>query len=428
VPPNGLNGSGSTARPDGSFSQPDGQGIAPGAQPPNGLSGGPTVAQSRSNAGFRGAGGIIAGIPGLLRMFDDANGGQIGWLLPFALGGGLVALWSWRRDPMRRAFAVLFLGWIALYGGVFSYAQGIYHSYYTSALAPGIAALVGVGAVALANAVRRDRRWLAGAIAVVGVTVWTQLLISGRTPDFYGWIRPLTVATALAGIVVVAIMSIRRRPALVGVALTVAGLLLIPAAWSISAASNPSLNATLPQAGPRGGVSAQTFGSQAFDSGTTQLAAWLESHNDPDATWELVVSSAQNASTLIAQYGISVMGMGGFSGSDNSISIKGFSDLVSSGEVRYVLVGQGAGSDGGPFGGGMPGIGADGRFRDDGQLSLNGAGFAGAGISASGTNAVMSAVRTACTAVSDSSLPTSYQGSVYDCAGAADALTALGGN
>ena len=103
-------------------------------------------------------------------MFDDANGGQIGWLLPFALGGGLVALWHWRRDPRRRAFAVLFLGWIVLYAGVFSYAQGIYHSYYTSAMAPGIAALVGVGAVALAKPIRRNRRWLWSPLAIVGVT------------------------------------------------------------------------------------------------------------------------------------------------------------------------------------------------------------------------------------------------------------------
>lgn len=321
---------------------------------------------------------------------------------------------------------MLFLGWIALYGGVFSYAQGIYHSYYTYALAPAIAALVGVGTVALANAVRRDRRWLTAAIAVVGVTVWTQLLISGRTPDFYGWVRPLTVSTALVGIAVVAIMSIRRRPVVAGMALSVAGLLLIPAAWSISASANPSLNATLPQAGPQEGASSQTFGSQTFDSGTAELAAWLESHRDPNATWQLVVSSSQNASTLIAQYGVPVMAMGGFSGTDNSISVDGFADLVSSGAVRYVLVSQGTGGNGGASDDGMPSTGTDGGIGYEGQVS--GAGFGAAGQSASGPNAVMSAVRSACTAVSDDSLPTSYQGSLYDCAGAGDALSAAGGN
>lgn len=400
----------------GGVQGPDGQPGQPGGQAAPGRGGLPGA--------FRGAGGIIAGIPGLWRMFDDANGGQIGWLLPFALGGGLVALWSWRRDPVRRAFAVLFLGWIALYGGIYSYAQGIYHAYYTSTMAPGVAALVGVGAVAVANAVRRDRRWLTVAIGLVGLTVWAQLAIAGRTPDFYGWVRPLTVATALAGVAAMVLLAARRLPVASGVMLSVAGLLLLPAAWSWSASTNPSLNATLPQAGPQQGASGQTFGSQAFDDGTSELATWLKSHSDPGAEWQLVVSSSQNASTLIAEYKVSVMAMGGFSGTDNSITVAGFADLVSSGAVRYVLVGQGGGSGGDAPGGALPGAGADGRLGAAGQHSMGAGGFGGA--AASGPNAVMSAVQSACTLVSDSSLPSRYQSVLYDCGGAGDAIRAAG--
>ena len=353
-------------------------------------------------------------------MFDDANGGQIGWLLPFALGGALVALWSWRREPVRRAFAVLFLGWVVLYGGIFSYAQGIYHSYYTSAMAPGVAALVGVGTVALASAVRRDRRWLIAAIGLVGLTLWTQLQIAGRTPDFYGWVRPLTVVTALAGVAVVAVLALRRLPAAGGLALSMTGLLLLPAAWSWSISTSSPLNATLPQAGPQQGASGGTFGSQAFDSGTPQLAAWLESHNDADATWQLVVSNSQNASRLIAEYDVSVMSLGGFMGSDNTISVAGFADLVSSGAVRYVLTGQGGGG-GGAFGRALPNAGADGRSDGGGRQGMMTNGFAGA--ATSGPNAVMSAVQSACTLVSDA--PASYQSVLYDCAGQADAMREL---
>jgi 4-amino-4-deoxy-L-arabinose transferase-like glycosyltransferase len=359
-------------------------------------------------------------------MFDDANGGQIGWLLPFAVGGGLVALWSWRRDPVRRAFAVLFLGWIALYGGIYSYAQGIYHAYYTSTMAPGVAALVGVGAVTLANAVRRDRRWLMAAIGLVGVTVWAQLVIAGRTPDFYGWVRPLTVATALAGVLMVVVLAVRRLPVASGVMLSVTGLLLLPAAWSWSASTNPSLNATLPQAGPQQGTSGQTFGSAAFDDGTPQLAAWLKLHSDADATWQLVVSSSQNASTLIAEYQVSVMALGGFSGTDNSITVAGFADLVSSGAVRYVLVREGGGIVGNVFGRALAAVRADDQLGDGGQQGVGPRGFGGAALS--GPNAVMSAVQSACTAVSDTSLPTRYQSVLYDCAGAGDAIRAAGGD
>jgi 4-amino-4-deoxy-L-arabinose transferase-like glycosyltransferase len=349
--------------------------------------------------GFAGPGGIFGGLPGAFRMFDAANGGQIGWLLPFAVGGGLLAFWRWRHDPARRASAVLFLGWIGLYGGVFSYAHGIFHSYYTSAMAPGVAALAGVGSVALADVIQRDKRWTIVLAGVLGITVWTQLQIAGRTPDFYTWVRPLTIATAVSGAAAVAALAVRGRPVMAGLALSVTGLLLLPAAWSISASANASLNATLPQAGPQVGASAMTFGSLAFDDGTPQLAAWLKSHSDANTEWDLVVPSSQSGSRLIAQYALSVMSLGGFLGRDNAISVSGFADLVAAGRVRYVMAGQGG-------------------------LGGRGGGFRGSigGSSTSGPTAVLTAVQRACKAVTDPSLPAAYQGGLYDCGGAASAL------
>ncbi len=381
----------------------------------------PSQPVNRGNGGgafgaFRGAGGIIGGLPSMLRMFDTANGGQIGWLLPFAVGGGLLAFWHWRHDPLRRAFAALFVGWVLLYAGVFSYAQGIYHSYYTSALAPGVAAAVGVGAVAVAGAVRRDRRWLLVLIGLVALTLWTQLHIEGRTPDFYGWVRPLTVATALAGVAVVAVLAMRRLPVMTGVALTLVGLMLLPTAWSVSQAANPSLNTTLPQAGPQQGASGATFGSQAFDSGTAQLAAWLQTHRDPSATWQLAVTSSQNASRLIAQYNVSVMAMGGFMGTDSAISISRFADLVQAGSVRYVLTNEGGFAAQIPFGGTRGGRG--GRSQNGGPSSLPT--FFG---SMTSPAEVMAAVQSACMPVTDA--PSGYQGVLYDCAGQASALHQL---
>ncbi len=415
-PRTGVN-PGQTQRPlpglDGGIA-PGGPGVPPGGQPPSGqaVPGGP-----------QGAGGVIAGTPGLLRMFDDANGGQTGWLLPFALGAGLVALWHWRRDRVRRSFALLFLGWVLLYAGIFSFAEGIYHSYYTAALAPGVAALAGVGTVALAKAARRDPRWLIVAAALVGLTVWTQLQIAGRAPDYYGWIRPLTVATAAAGLGLAVVLAARRLSALGGLALSLAGLLLLPGAWSLSEATNAPLDIMLPQAGPRQGVSGQAFGSGAFGNGASELAAWLKSHSDPNARWQLVVYNAQSASRLIAEDELSVMALGGFLGTDNTISVAGFAGLVSSGDVRYVEAGQGRG----PRAGFGPPAGPGGRdgvlFPRDGatgQPAAPGAGGIGVGAApTSGAGAVMSAVQSACAAVSDPSLPATYQGVIYDCAGRA---------
>jgi 4-amino-4-deoxy-L-arabinose transferase-like glycosyltransferase len=420
-----VNGEGQSRGGGGS---PPASNTGQGQRLPDGTAGGPTQVPGGQAApggtgslgGFRAAGGVIGGTPSLLRMFDDANGGQIGWLLPFALGGGLVALWSWRRDPVRRAFAVLFLGWVALYGWVFSVALGTYHSYYTSAMAPAVAALVGLGTIAAAKEVRRDRRWLVVAVALVAVTLCTQLKIAGRTPEFYGWVRPLTVATTLAGVAVIVVLTVRCLPVASALMISVAGLLLLPAAWSLSASANASLNATLPQAGPQEGAAGITFGSRAFDDGTPELAAWLKLHNDADATWQLVVYSSQNGSGLIAEYGVSVMALGGFMGADNTISVAEFAELVSSGAVRYVFAGQGGGSGRGAPGRGLPSVGAGGWPSNGGQQGMIPDGFGAA--TTSGPKAVMSAVQSACSLVSDPSLPARYQGQLYDCARRADTI------
>ncbi len=340
---------------------------------------------------LNGLGGVFGGDPGPFRMVNPANGGQIGWLLPFAVGAGAIALLMSLRDPKRRALVVLFLGWVVLFGGVFSYAQGIMHSYYTSAMAPGVAALTGIGTVALADALRRDRRWLLAVCGLVGVTLYTQIYLENRVPEFYGWVRPMTVGVTIIGLVIVGTLTVRRTSPLAGLAVMLTGLLLLPAAWTISASANTSLNATLPQAGPQHGASGATFGSDAFDKSTTELATWLRAQNTSGTTWPLVVANSQNASRLIAEEQLSVMSLGGFSGDDRTISVAGFAGLVSTGEVRFVV----AGESGRGGGGGSTGAGA---------------------------SAVLDAVQIACAPVSDRTLPLAYQRSVYDCRGRGGAL------
>ena len=85
-------------------------------------------------------------------MFNTDIGGQISWLIPTALIflGGL--LWLSRRMPRtdgRRAALLLWGTWLIVTGLIFSFMAGIFHPYYTVALAPAIGALVGIGAVSL---------------------------------------------------------------------------------------------------------------------------------------------------------------------------------------------------------------------------------------------------------------------------------------
>jgi 4-amino-4-deoxy-L-arabinose transferase-like glycosyltransferase len=388
----------------------------------------------------QGAGGIIAGRPGLLRMFDAANGGQIGWLLPFAVLGGLFSAYWWRRSPLHRSFVALWLGWVLVCAVVFSYAQGIYHSYYTALMAPGVATLTGVGFMSLGSALRRNWKWLALAAALLGATIYVQMVISGRVPAFYGGIQPYTIGLGLASFALLGALVWRKKAVAPALALASAGLLLLPSSWALSETAHASLNTSLPQAGPRQGAAGVTFGSRAFDTGTAELATWLKAHAEPEAHWNVVASRAQEGSTLIAEYSLSVMALGGFLGRDPTITVQRFADLVAQGDVRYVLAqGQGSGrqspTSGIPgrtpaFPGGLPTPGGQGPRAGNsfpgfggppGQVPQGG-GVTGGGQQSNSANVVMQAVQRACTLVTDPTLPARYQGTLFDCAGHADAL------
>src|SRR5581483_1115451 len=89
--------------------------------------------------GGPGGGAGFGGAPGWLRMFNSELGGQIAWLLPLAVVGLGVGLWLTRharRTDRGRAGWLLWGGWTLITLLVFSKAQGIFHPYYTVALAP----------------------------------------------------------------------------------------------------------------------------------------------------------------------------------------------------------------------------------------------------------------------------------------------------
>lgn len=398
--------------------------ITGGASSGGGPAGGFGGAGGPGGGGFGamgGAGGVMGGGPGAGRLFGDALGGQIAWLLPLAVVGLGLAAWAWRRDRERRAAVVLWGGWLALYAVVFSMAGGTFHAYYTSAMAPAVAALVGMGAAALLLLVRRQPGWLALAGAAVVLTAALGVGIAGRQPAFETWARPVAVAVVALGLAgLVGAVALRRRRVVAGaLAVAFAGLLVLPGAWSAAESTAPVLNATLPQAGPRTGTAGSTFGS-ASSAGDPDLAAYLRARHTTE-TWDLVVSSAQIASGLIADEDVAVLAVGGFMGSDPTLTVDGFAELVRTGQVRFVLVANG--TAGGPMvtggAGGGPGGGAGG-----------GPGGGGPGGGGSSASRVLAAARSACVAVPATvdgvTLPSAYVGSLYDCAGAADALAAAG--
>jgi 4-amino-4-deoxy-L-arabinose transferase-like glycosyltransferase len=197
-----------------------------------------------------GAGGFW-GQTGLTRLFDAENGGQISWLMPAALillVAGLVLTARRPRTDRTRAALLLWGGWFLVTAITFSLMAGIFHPYYSVALAPAVGALIGVGALELWR--RRDTASRVTLAAVVAVSAaWSATLLA-RSPDFASWLRPLVLVVGIAAALALLVTYRLPRLAAAGIAaVAVAASLGGSAAYAVQTATTGHSGA-IPSAGP----------------------------------------------------------------------------------------------------------------------------------------------------------------------------------
>ncbi|MEV7713047.1 glycosyltransferase family 39 protein [Streptomyces sp. NPDC088270] len=195
------------------------------------------------------------GETGIGRMFNSEIGAQISWLLPAALILLAAGVWlTWRAGRTDTARAA-FLAWgssLLMTVAVFSFMAGIFHQYYTVALAPYAAALTGMGATVLWE---ERARWWAGATlgSTVAVTAYWSYVLLGRTPDYQPWLRTAVLVTGIVGALGLLLASrLGRRLALAAVGLGLAASLAGPAAYTLSTL-NTGHQGSIVTAGPSSG-------------------------------------------------------------------------------------------------------------------------------------------------------------------------------
>ncbi|MEU0256784.1 glycosyltransferase family 39 protein [Streptomyces sp. NPDC006184] len=192
---------------------------------------------SVGGGGGGGGGTGMWGETGWDRMFSSEVGGQISWLLPAALillVAGLVATRGLGRTSVTRASFLVWGGSLLMTAVVFSYMAGIFHQYYTVALAPYLAVVVGMGAGLLWE--KRRELWASIALAasVVAAAAWGYVLLN-RTSGYLPWLKWLVLVgglTAALGLVFAGRLS--RRPALGVAAVGLVAALAGPTAYTLS--------------------------------------------------------------------------------------------------------------------------------------------------------------------------------------------------
>jgi 4-amino-4-deoxy-L-arabinose transferase-like glycosyltransferase len=340
-----------------------------------GQAGGPGGGVGGPGGGGGPGGSTFGGQPGVLRLFNQALGGQASWLLGFALVGGVALLLATRlrRGDARTGWLIAVGGTFAITAVTFSDAQGIFHPYYVSALAPFTAALTGAGAATLAQ------RGLAARVLAplaVAAGILAEVVILRDNPAELGWLPGLLVVAG-AGAIFVLGTAFDRRLRAIAVAVALGALLIAPATWAVQTIGHPA-SGTFPAGGPtaagsdgpggrfggpgggfgaRGGGFAPPGGGAAgggfgggggagggglfgrTTQGLTEAVAYAEQHGGGT----IAVDSQTGASGELISAGAPVAALGGFSGRESQVSIAWLADAVQSGQIRWVLTSGGGG-------------------------------------------------------------------------------------
>ena len=345
------------------------------------------------------------GATGIFRLFENEIGGQISWLMPAALVLALVAfiVMRGRRTDLRRATLMMFTAWMVVTALTFSFAAGIFHAYYTVALAPAVAGTVAIGASVLWS--YRAELWsrIVGAVVVLGTVTWAYLLLA-EASDWLPWLKFVVLAVGVLAAVLLLLPQAGRRMRVATIGATLVATLLAPAAYTIDTVLTPH-SGSIVTAGPtvassmgggfgggggaggfggaRGGTppTGGTFGGRApgaqTGTGTTTggqaptgtrggaggggggAGSLLNSSSVGTALSTLLKADASQYSWVAAAVGSNsaagyqlatqeaVMPIGGFNGSDPSPTLAEFKADVAAGKIHYFIGGTVGQSNGG---------------------------------------------------------------------------------
>lgn len=288
------------------------------------------------------------GHPGPFRLANRDLAGHMTWLVPFAaIGIACILSGSPRSRPLSRVrqHVLLWGGWFVTYATAFSFSGGPVHPYYLTLLAAPLAILTGLAAKVLWNTREfSGNRSSLLAIALLATAGW-QVGTAGYYPAWGRWLTPIVLVGAGAGTILLMISGGRSRTpvatrslGLAGMGLSLAALLICPAAWSATPVLVPG-GRMVPVADP---ILLERLGGEA-DSiekwrATDVLSGYLGRQGN--GRYLLAVPDIHTASPLIIAAGERVMAYGGFSGTDPILTVEQFSKLIQAGELRFVLLGS----------------------------------------------------------------------------------------
>lgn len=321
--------------------------------------------------------GGMWGETGALRLLGSDFADQIAWLAPLALLGIVLGAVLARRmhragdrggtGRARVAQLVIFGSWLCVTWVVFSYMAGIFHAYYTVALAPAMSVLAAICLIGLWRTRGSQSAQAIAVLACLACSIWSFALI--ERSGSYGWLAIYVLVAgigaaglgACAGIALAGEgdrnrIRIGRAAGHVAIALGMAALAAGPVTWTACTIASGH-SGSIVSAGPNGAMGdpggGAGQGAPSGEGGTTargglggplkgnssDAVAELIAEGGAGYRWAAATTGSQNAAGYQLAAGLPVMAIGGFNGTDPAPTLEQFIAYVESGCIRYYITG-----------------------------------------------------------------------------------------
>ena len=301
------------------------------------------------------------GTAGIMRLFNYQLAGQISWLLPFVFFGFLLFFKKSKQKLFFDKSIIFWLAWIIPMALFMSFTSGLFHRYYVAMMAPGIAALSGI-LLTIGWKNYREQTWHTWFLPIIlTVTLLLQIIIQSYYWPWFGWTVFIVLVLSLIIIGLIIYPKLKDQfqnqfLSLFTLCLIVFSLSFFQAIWSINVSFKKNINVVQPNAGPasldknnRGQAGFGSGGIPAPGQGNRQSFSKLEEYLLSEFNGEkfiVATQSAKEGGQIIVNTGKPVMAMGGFSGNDPILNKEKLAEMVTNGELRFVLIGQKGGRGG----------------------------------------------------------------------------------
>jgi len=284
----------------------------------------------------------FGGKPGILRLWNEANGGQIGWFLGLSLISILILL---RKEKITNSLTktqsagIYFGTWLITGTIIFSYASFM-HPYYTATLTPAISILLGLTIPLTYQAYKNNDKRKYIFLILIFFSIIEQSLVLLSFWQILG--KKYLFPFLLLALLIILTINLLSKKQIINKFLYLFALAFLfaisacPIMW-ISYSIKNGINQIYPSAGYNRTNIVNKNDTRIQNTENKKVLDFLIK-NKINEKYIVATTNSLSSDYFIISNGMPVLSIGGFSNTYSTISFEIFKQFINDGKIRFVYL------------------------------------------------------------------------------------------